>query len=200
VKIETPPFDYERFQKELAGHLPCLHLRPVVGRKMKTNGRAFYRLQCCDCGRPLSGQLKFTRVDDLTKEGFETRDWDFDKEHFYWLQYIRYSSPISQAINEERRQKWWNDYQIYQTSDVWKTRVASVMRRANGICERCRQQKPVHVHHLTYERVGEDALEDLQALCFDCHDDAHEGKLFVDRILARAEGKQDHSNSVNYNS
>ena len=61
------------------------------------------------------------------------------------------------------------------------------MLRANGICERCREYKAIHVYHLTYERVGEENLEDLQALCFDCHDDAHEGKLFIDRILRQVD-------------
>lgn len=126
-------------------------------------------------------------MEELANGGSETRDWDFDKEHSYWLRYIRYSWPISQAINGEQRQKWWADYQAYQGSEAWKTRVASVMCRANGNCERCREQKAVHVHHLTYERVGDERLEDLQALCFDCHDEAHEGKLFLDRILRAAD-------------
>jgi 5-methylcytosine-specific restriction endonuclease McrA len=187
VKIEAPPFDYERLQAELAVHLPCRHLRRIVGRKKKKNGRTFYRLQCPDCGKALSNQLKFAKVDELTNEGVEIRDWDFDKEELYWRQYHKYSWPIYEKVHQERRDKWWNDYQTYQNSNEWKARVTKVMRRTNGICERCRQQKAIHVHHLTYERVGEEELEDLQALCFDCHDDAHEGKLFIDRILRQVD-------------
>jgi len=159
----------------------------MVGRKKKKNGRTFYRLQCLGCGRALSNQLKFAKVDELTNEGIEIRDWDFDKEELYWRRYDQYSWPIYERIHQERREKWWNDYQIYQASNEWKARVTKVMLRANGICERCREHKAIHVHHLTYERVGEENLEDLQALCFDCHDDAHEGKLFIDRILRQVD-------------
>jgi hypothetical protein len=141
VKIETLPFDFERLQRELAIHLPCRHLEAIVGQKKKSNGRPFYRLQCRHCGRPLSGQLKFSKVEQLMKAGVETRDWDFDREHNYWRQNYRYSTPIYETIHEERRQKWWNDYRIYQESDEWKTRVAKVMHRANGICEWCRLRR-----------------------------------------------------------
>ena len=187
MKIETPPFDFGRFERELAVHLPCRHAQPILGRKTKSNRRPFFRLQCPDCGRPLSGQLKFSKVEELQRAGTKTQEWDFAKERTYWLKHIRYSHPIAQAIHEERKQKWWNDYQIYQASNEWKARVTKVMLRANGLCERCREHKAIHVHHLTYERVGEENLEDLQALCFDCHDDAHEGKLFIDRILRQVD-------------
>jgi len=32
----------------------------------------------------------------------------------------------------------------------------------------------LHVHHLTYERLGNEAVGDLIVLCADCHTDAHQ--------------------------
>ena len=47
------------------------------------------------------------------------------------------------------------------------------MDRSNGICERCNSQDADHVHHLTYARKYNEALEDLQAVCERCHDGIH---------------------------
>lgn len=42
------------------------------------------------------------------------------------------------------------------------------MARSRGQCERC-GGRAEHVHHLTYERLGDEDLCDLQALCIECH-------------------------------
>lgn len=44
-----------------------------------------------------------------------------------------------------------------------------VKQRAMGMCERCHENRMDHVHHLTYERLYNELLEDLQGLCADCH-------------------------------
>ena len=35
----------------------------------------------------------------------------------------------------------------------------------------------LHVHHLTYDRVGQEADSDLLVLCFQCHQKAHGRKV-----------------------
>jgi 5-methylcytosine-specific restriction endonuclease McrA len=54
-------------------------------------------------------------------------------------------------------------------------------RRGFSFCERCGEKEPeqvaretaLHVHHLTYERLGEELLEDLQIICRPCHENEH---------------------------
>jgi 5-methylcytosine-specific restriction endonuclease McrA len=49
----------------------------------------------------------------------------------------------------------------------------------HNCCEECREQPEVtretalHVHHRTYERLGEERLEDLSIICRPCHDKEH---------------------------
>lgn len=41
------------------------------------------------------------------------------------------------------------------------------------MCERCHHNEADSVHHLTYERQGRERLEDLQHVCFPCHQYIH---------------------------
>jgi hypothetical protein len=80
-------------------------------------------------------------------------------------------------------------YRLYiRTSPVWREKRRLVLVRAGGICEfeidqgywdghglitkRC-TVKAAHVHHLTYDHIFDEPLEDLQALCGYHHRMAH---------------------------
>ncbi len=60
-------------------------------------------------------------------------------------------------------------YLQYLASEDWQRKRKAVLRRAGYRCERCRKAKPLDIHHLTYARFGNEDLEDLRALCRDCH-------------------------------
>jgi hypothetical protein len=61
------------------------------------------------------------------------------------------------------------DYPRYLASREWAQRKEAVRRRARGICERCDNGPMRSVHHLTYEHVGCEPLEDLLGVCNPCH-------------------------------
>lgn len=65
------------------------------------------------------------------------------------------------------------NYDEYIRSNAWKSRRQQIIARCGGICEGCRKEKMVHVHHLTYERLGDELLTDLEGVCFPCHQDRH---------------------------
>lgn len=77
------------------------------------------------------------------------------------------------------------NYRKYLYSPAWQQLKRKVFDRANktaerpnrfGTCEECGYQpyKPcLQVHHLTYERVGHERLEDLKLLCPRCHKKMH---------------------------
>lgn len=67
-----------------------------------------------------------------------------------------------------------NDYNQYMKSEEWQTLRRKVFARAKGICEGCGEAAATAVHHLTYERMGEEMLFDLVAVCQGCHDKIHE--------------------------
>jgi len=74
-----------------------------------------------------------------------------------------------------RSDAWWTEYRRYLDSLAWKWRRRQTVRLAGGHCERC--DRPLWgswiAHHLTYDRVGYEAPNDLQALCHPCHELIH---------------------------
>jgi len=65
------------------------------------------------------------------------------------------------------------EYSQYLDSDAWKQRRTHVRRRSRGWCERCKVGRIADVHHLTYERVGNEEADDLIAVCRPCHEYLH---------------------------
>lgn len=61
----------------------------------------------------------------------------------------------------------------------WEQRKYIVMLRDEHECNECGEESlPLHIHHITSISVGGDhLLENLQTLCEDCHNDAHDGHL-----------------------
>lgn len=92
---------------------------------------------------------------------------------------------VSTVDGIEKRIDFWR----YMLSSDWRKKAQKVIDRAKGCCERCGFTYLVPpngpykgevwhdgtkiyyltIHHLTYEHAGHEPLEDLQALCADCH-------------------------------
>lgn len=72
------------------------------------------------------------------------------------------------------------EYRQYIASAEWQERRKRfLVECSDGHCDRCRlprwvailaYDQDLHVHHLSYERVGQESDEDLQALCRRCHE------------------------------
>ena len=94
------------------------------------------------------------------------------------------STPEKRAEREAEAEKVWhaNRFRRFAGRHDWhipyRTRVA-VLTRASDHCELCGKfcneygGTMLDLHHLTYERVGSELPEDLQAICRDCHDSIH---------------------------
>lgn len=53
-------------------------------------------------------------------------------------------------------------------------------------CELCGSTKHIHVHHLTYERLYDELIIDLQPLCRTCHEkNTGESSNLVQRIRTK---------------
>jgi hypothetical protein len=68
-------------------------------------------------------------------------------------------------------------YRRYLQSAAWRAKCFLVRQRSGGWCERCRargrRSRASDVHHLTYVRLFDEHLTDLEHLCRDCHRRAH---------------------------
>jgi hypothetical protein len=62
------------------------------------------------------------------------------------------------------------DYKRYLASREWSLLREQVRERSGDSCEHCFVQHQQAVHHLTYERIGRERLEDLMAVCNPCHE------------------------------
>jgi len=88
----------------------------------------------------------------------------------------RYWEGRMSRTREEDDSAWWNWYNGYLRSHYWKARQQAVMKRTNGVCEGCEQNRASQVHHTTYKHVGREPLFDLRAVCADCHEMLHLGR------------------------
>ena len=73
-------------------------------------------------------------------------------------------------------------YAAYLKSAKWRSLREKIFKRDKYKCTDCSGKHNLHVHHLTYERVGEELLEDLKTLCRKCHEKQHKGELLIKLI------------------
>jgi hypothetical protein len=75
----------------------------------------------------------------------------------------------------DARERRKGEYQKYLQSGSWYDKRQQVLARAGRICERCGAANQVlQVHHLSYAaNRGDEALEDLIAVCGACHAELH---------------------------
>jgi 5-methylcytosine-specific restriction endonuclease McrA len=73
----------------------------------------------------------------------------------------------------------YKDYEAYVASPHWRSIRQSVLeaqrtRLQRNMCEGCGSDGGgFDVHHKTYERLGNELVEDCQVLCKQCHDKLH---------------------------
>jgi 5-methylcytosine-specific restriction endonuclease McrA len=76
------------------------------------------------------------------------------------------------------RRFWYREF--YLRSRHWRAIRREKLEKAGYRCERCRlplfvkeERLVMDVHHLTYERLFHERLDDLQVLCRHCHNEVH---------------------------
>lgn len=71
------------------------------------------------------------------------------------------------AEHRERR------YSIYLKSVAWKRRRNTALQLAGDRCEICKSHNRLQVHHLSYDRLGDELPTDLLVVCDPCHGEIH---------------------------
>lgn len=62
------------------------------------------------------------------------------------------------------------NYHEYLASREWALKKKAVKERSGGVCERCGKNPHEQTHHKTYQRLGNEHLEDLLGVCRRCHE------------------------------
>ena len=65
------------------------------------------------------------------------------------------------------------NYKEYINSEAWAQIRWCKLREVGYKCEECGRKWELDVHHLTYERLGNERMDDLIVLCVRCHGDLH---------------------------
>ena len=60
-------------------------------------------------------------------------------------------------------------YHAYLASREWALKKRAVHKRSAGICEACFTRHATETHHDTYIRLYHELLDDLRAVCHQCH-------------------------------
>ncbi len=62
----------------------------------------------------------------------------------------------------------------YIDSPEWSAKRGQYKSSRSWVCFACGEKEQLHLHHLTYERLGSERLDDLIPLCQPCHAAAHQ--------------------------
>lgn len=84
---------------------------------------------------------------------------------------------VTPAIRTAERRISSRDYQDYLKTPRWRKVRDAALRLANFRCSACPSKRELHVHHLTYDRLGNERDEDLRVLCKACHSGEHFNQL-----------------------
>lgn len=82
-----------------------------------------------------------------------------------WLGRAFFRTPVSFDTRDA--------YQLYLASPAWAATRAQRLDIDGHRCQGCTATDSLHVHHLTYERFGNEWMTDLVTVCQQCHDLIH---------------------------
>lgn len=86
---------------------------------------------------------------------------------------VHHPSGRKRTISTGDGKPWLTDtYLEYLASDEWDLIRTAALTRAGHKC-RCGATNDLHVHHITYKRLGHELPDDLRVLCSPCHDKEH---------------------------
>jgi hypothetical protein len=183
MKIKAPPFDYETYEAQLLIFLPCEHPRFEPRAQTKTNGQPFYKMQCSDCGKCLSGQLAYALVEEFRATWGPIKAWDFPKQKAWVKRRLEIGDILKGNQNLRRHAAWWAQYEQHLVSPFWRAMRQQIFLRAGGRCEMCGERSPEHVHHVHYDSLGEEEEKDLLGVCSPCHQQLHPHRDLTGRCL-----------------
>jgi hypothetical protein len=87
----------------------------------------------------------------------------------------------------------WLPYDLYLRSPHWKRVRNAALERAHHRCQVCNAAGRLEVHHRTYDRRGQEQLEDVTVLCRNCHETFHRnGRLTKGDVSALGVGAGGH--------
>lgn len=159
-KLDWAMSDEERVVVEFT----CDHDNTEVRRRTVKGGAVQYVAQCVRCGATVGTAIAKHRLNVATIP-------PYDEAMFQ--AFLDARAEAMRAVHAREKEKRRAGYAEYLRSPEWRQRRAKVISRCNNTCEGCGEAAVDHVHHLTYDNVGQELLFQLVGLCNSCHHTAH---------------------------
>lgn len=157
----------------------CQHRRSEIRRFVISNGSVRFCPECQNCFarnvHRMYGRKRAATEFGLTEAELDQLPDVNDRARRDWC---NRRSDMFDARRQYRRRSWWQWYNSYLASPEWYARRLAVLKRDGNRCRassagRTCNANASQVHHLTYERVGREPLDDLVAVCDECHEKLH---------------------------
>ena len=131
-------------------------------------------------------EREIDQFSQLSEEHF-TKIWEFRPDSTYtnvdadtWYNLFKNMIVGSNNLRHKKEgivleKLYRKNYRRYNQSKAWKEKRKQriEMSKYDGKCEVCFERPMLSIHHLTYERVGNENMEDLQPICGYCHGKEH---------------------------
>ena len=115
----------------------------------------------------LLGIDKLIERTELIKSGFYRGRCD----------YYSFTDLFGDVQMDKEVQKTTKKYLKYLKSKKWATKKNIILAIKGHKCAICGDTENIDVHHLTYERIFNEDIEDLEPVCRKCHKKIHSGEL-----------------------
>ena len=119
---------------------------------------------------------------DIIFGGWDITEWPTPPEpHSGPVDWSDLEAMYAATPQEPRKQPARPIYDEYIQSEAWQLKRRAALKRAGGKCQACPNynRKPLHCHHNTYDRLGDERDTDLVIFCEECHDVFHKYRNFV---------------------
>lgn len=168
--------DLKKLEKDLEILKNCHHEKTKFYYIIKVNGEKAYMELCSLCGERKDKAKVWIKASTIPNDATIIKYTDEIKKEF--------SDKKNILINEINKIKYaidmsgkYQDYLKYLESPEWdeKRRMRLYFNKNNfhGKCEVCGKTEATQCHHMTYERLYNEWIFDLAAVCSSCHERIH---------------------------
>ena len=153
----------------------CAHENKSYCWRVLSNGQRRFGIQCLRCGSWYAVSTKKLHPQILDAPDYDekiTNAWDEKIKEYYNFDGVRRQKEF-----EAKKESFREALAEYYQSEEW-IRKRGLRHRLNeklfnGLCEMCFGQSATTIHHMTYDRLYNEWIFDLAAICQDCHASLH---------------------------
>lgn len=132
---------------KILGLLSCDHQKA----ELRTIKAGWSQWQCVRCGDAFGSILPFE----------SSKTFDCSLKDRYLKTVEEFTTEFTVLKNQIRSQRHRDQYHAYLQTPEWRRKRSLVLARCNHTCEGCGENRAIHVHHKTYENVGNEFLFEL---------------------------------------